>query len=123
MRALSFRASDAGTGDIHESGGALAGDVTGDAVRGGCFSTRPRELVLVVRGGTCEGGDMVDGWPMEVTTDSSRLWKLDEVLVTEPMRWRPVTNAFGGDLSRVLFSSSVRPRGRTLPWSRPFLKA
>jgi hypothetical protein len=122
MSALSFLASDAGTGDTHDSGAALEGDATGEAGRGGCFMRRPRPVLLVVRGGAWVVGEMVDGWPMEVTTDSSRLWKLDEVLATEPMRCRPVTNEFGGDLSRVLFSSSVRPRGLMLPaGSRPFL--
>jgi hypothetical protein len=88
------------------------------------LSKRPRlVLFVVVRGGACEGGEMVDGWPMLVTIDSSRLWKLDEALLTEPMRFRPVTNESGGDLSRVLLSSSVRPRGLWLPCSRPFLYA
>jgi hypothetical protein len=60
---------------------------------------------------------MVLGCPMEVTTDSSRLWKLAGVLATEPMRWRPVRKAVAGERSRVLVSSNVRPRGRIC--SRP----
>jgi len=123
MRALSFFASDAGTGDTHDSGGTLEGEDSGDAVRGGwcccwpyccwcwycedwdddcdwlewpwlwlwlwlcvcsgegcdcdCLIRRPPLLVLLVEGrggGGCGGGEMVEMWPMEVTTDSSRLW-------------------------------------------------
>jgi hypothetical protein len=99
--------------------------VTGDSVRWGCFSRRPRVLaeLLAVREGASVCGEMVEGCPMDVTTDSSRLWKLEAVLATEPMRCRPVTKELGGERSRVLRSSRVRPRGLMLPWSRAFLEA
>jgi hypothetical protein len=45
---------------------------------GGCFMRRPRVvlvlLLLAERGGTWAVGEMVEGWPMDVTTDSSMLW-------------------------------------------------
>lgn len=84
------------------------------------MTRRLRVLTLEVRGGgRRDGGEMVEMWPMEVTTDSSRLWKLDGVLATEPMRWRAATNRFDGDRSRVLLSSRVLVRGRVC--SRAFL--
>jgi hypothetical protein len=73
-----LRASEAGTGDTHESG--TVGDTAeavGEAVLWGCLTSRLRVLALDVRGGCGGAGDMldgiVDGWPIEVTTDSSRL--------------------------------------------------
>lgn len=99
----------------------MDGDMTGEAARGGCLVRRPRLGLLMVRGGTCEVGEMVEGCPMDVTTDSSRLWKVVAELATEAMRCRPVTKELGGDFSLVLFSSSVRPRGLMLAaCSRPF---
>jgi hypothetical protein len=42
---------------------------------------------LEVRGGGCDGGDAMEGWPIEVTTASSMPWKLaDAAECTEPIR-------------------------------------
>ena len=76
-----------------------------------CLSGR-RLLLLAVRRGGCWLGVM-DGWPMLLTSPSSRLWNPLAALLllwTEPMRWRapgspPCSRA-------VLRSSSVRVRGR-----------
>lgn len=110
-----FLASDAGTGLTHESGWALGpGTVcgTGEAVRGGCLIRRWR-FELDVRGGGCEAGEAMEGWPIEVTTASSIPWKLAvAVECTEPMRCRLVTKRFGGDRSLVERSSSVLVLGR-----------
>jgi hypothetical protein len=61
-----FRASEAGTGEIHESGWALGlarVDGAGEFVRGGDLIRRPRFELDVCGGGCCgaEVGEMVDG--------------------------------------------------------------
>jgi hypothetical protein len=71
-----FRASDAGTGETQESGAlGETAEATGEAVLCGGLTIRLRALELDVRGGGggWAVGEMVDGWPIEVTTDSSKL--------------------------------------------------
>jgi hypothetical protein len=96
--------------------------VTGEAVRSGCLMSREWFELDGLDGG-CARGDAIDGCPMEVTTASSRAWKLAEAAeCTEPMRCRLVTKRFDGDRSRVERSSSVRVLGR-VPASRAALSA
>jgi hypothetical protein len=60
---------------------------SGDDVRSGSLAGRERFELDVRGGGGWEMGEAMEGWPIEVTTASSRPWKLAEAAeCTEPMR-------------------------------------